>query len=153
MEQKENAERLLGIIFSGLGISFLAAGIFIGNLKRVCFSWSSVSSEPPFLIPGALFLIRYFQNAHSRRQIIASGRTVMAEITEILSDTSLIINGENPWYFNCVFIDPQTGAHHVFRSANLTGSPSFRLQGTLLKVYVDLKHPDVYYVDTASVLH
>lgn len=75
------------------------------------------------------------------------GRRVQARFQSVERNTSLEVNGRNPWRILCQWQDPATGLLHVFKSQNLWFDPAPYVQVQELTVFVDPTNPKRYVVD------
>jgi hypothetical protein len=80
-------------------------------------------------------------------QLRASGMPIQAKVTEFYLDTSLTVNGRNPWRVVCQAVHPATGQMQSFRSEALWAYPNTDLAGREVRVFVDPAHPDRHLVD------
>lgn len=86
------------------------------------------------------------KNEASLRQ---NGHLVQAELQQVEINKALEVNGTNPFRIVAQWHDARTNELFVFRSANLWFDPSKFVQGRKIQVYVDLKNPSKYHVDTS----
>ena len=56
----------------------------------------------------------------------------------------------NPYFIVCKYVEAN-GKEYLFKSKSLLYNPSALITEKQLKVYVDLKNPKKYYVDTSLI--
>ena len=114
---------MLSVILCGLGAVFSSFGI-------VAVVWKGVSGR---------------KNAWLRE----NGRRIQAEITRVELNTSLEVNGANPYRIACQWLDPARNEMHIFHSANIWFDPTNYIPGNTIEVLVDPDNPRRYAVETA----
>ena len=78
-----------------------------------------------------------------------NGRRIQAEITGVELDTSLTVNGANPYRILCQWLDPAKNEMHVFHSGHIWYDPTNYITGKTLEVLVDPNNPHRYTVETS----
>ena len=111
----------LALVFGGLGTVFSAIG------------------------GGILFYL--FRKHQIAAQLRATGLPIQAKVLDCYLDTSLRVNGRNPWRVACEATHPATGRPQIFRSEALWVDPSADLTGKQVRVLVDPARPNRYLVD------
>ena len=76
-----------------------------------------------------------------------SGSPVLAEFTGVERNTSLSVNGRNPWQVHAKWHNPTTNEIHLFASDNIWFDPSDYMTEKHLTVFVDDADADRYYID------
>ena len=77
-----------------------------------------------------------------------NGRRIQAEFTRELN-TSLEVNGSNPYRIVCQWLDPVKNEMHIFNSANIWFDSTNYIPGKTIEVLVDPNNPRRYDVETA----
>ena len=117
---------LLPMVFSGLGLVFAAIG---------------------FTMVGRSLW---------RRKVIArlrqNGLAIQAEFLEFYRDTTMQVNGRNPFRVTCQAKHPANGQMQVFKSEPLWDGLPLRLEGKKLRVLVDPQDARHHYVDLSEYL-
>jgi hypothetical protein len=113
---------LLSVILCGLGVVFSSFGI-------VAVVWKGFKTR---------------ENAWLEK----NGRRIQAEITRVELNTSLNVNGANPYRIVCQWLDPAKNEMHIFNSANIWFDPTNYVPGKTIEVLVDANNPHRYAVET-----
>ena len=146
---------LIGLIFAPIGLLFLVLGILIPAEKiegsALAFKGVFCGTGGLFLVLGILFLFLTVQKNSRIKALIAAGNYIMADFAGASLDTSVTVNGQNPYRAQFQFTDP-LGMVHVFRSGILMTDPTPMLAGRQVRVYVDQENYDNYYADIDSVM-
>lgn len=79
----------------------------------------------------------------------ANGRRIVAEFTRVELNTSLQVNGRNPYRIQCQWLDLSRNEVHIFHSGNLWFDPTQFVQQKTLIVLMDPDNPHRYEVDTS----
>lgn len=83
------------------------------------------------------------------RELLATGQRVEARVTEVALDTSLAVNGVNPFRIVAQWRDPNVNQVRLFRSARIWFDPTEYLPpGGHIGVFIDPANPKRYVVDT-----
>lgn len=153
---------IIGLVFAPLGLIFILVGIGLtiyGNDHS-----ANVTGDPQlfllifggigglFLLLGMIFLVLLLRRRSLHRQLFAEGHYVMAQVTSVMPNYSVRVNGRCPYVAECSFTDPETGVLHLFRSRNIFFDPTTLLMDAQVPVYCrrgDYRH---YYVDVDAVL-
>jgi hypothetical protein len=77
------------------------------------------------------------------------GRRVQARFQAVERNTSLEVNGRNPWRIVCQWQDPTTRLVHLFKSRNLWFDPTPYVRAQELTVFVDPRRPKRHLVDVS----
>lgn len=96
---------------------------------------------------------RAVDKAYRRKvqRLLATGKVVDAEITDISEDTEKSMNGRHPIIISCRFVAPD-GRIHLFRSASFWYESYEINPKKKVRVYMDRNNPSDYYVDVDSVV-
>jgi hypothetical protein len=156
-----SAEMLIGGIFAFIGATFAAIGILFfifGDPHSVSGSFDDPKKNFIFLcgmftfmgliffVVGMAFLIRMIKAGMKAKKLVQNGSRIYAKITGVCADTSIVINGRNPFYAICEYEDPYTLEKKTFKSKSFDTDLN-RAIGTTVTVYVDQTNRDLYYVD------
>lgn len=98
---------------------------------------------------GAGMLVYSWMKARSTAYLKDKGTEVLAKFSSVEQNTSLTVNGRNPFRIVCQWQHPQTGDLHVFRSDNLWFDPSNHIERDTVPVLVDESNLKRYWVDTS----
>lgn len=149
------ARLIVGIVFTAIGIIYLAVGIplyfFLPDRDSRIFTYTFGGLGMVFLILGIVFLALEIQKKRHCNRLLRDGNYITAEISEISLDYSIRVNRRYPYTVICRYQD-MTGTVHMFKSRNLYFNPEPLLQGQTVKIYVDGKDFRHYYMDIDEVL-
>jgi len=151
-------------ILNSLGNLFLLIGLF-GNVMGLLiwlinpnmwlFSIIFCGVISTFLIAGAVCKMIHSIKKNKKESLITANKYVYAEIIDVDINVYQKVQIDrismNPYFIICKYID-ETGKEYLFKSHSLLYNPSALISTKQLKVYVDLKNPKNYYVDTNSIL-
>ncbi|MBD5465296.1 MAG: DUF3592 domain-containing protein [Lachnospiraceae bacterium] len=113
---------LVAILLTGIGIVFSCVGI----------------------IP----MIFAAKKKQKRKHLLANGRVLHATVERVGRNTSITVNGQNPYVIYCSWKDEYADVLYRFKSDNLWTDPSFLFDsGSEINVYVDGNDFSKYYVD------
>ena len=100
-------------------------------------------------------MIIYSTKKGKKEKVIANGKYIYADIVDIDVNVYQKVQIDrismNPYFIVCKYVEAN-GKEHLFKSKSLLYNPSALITEKQLKVYVDLKNPKKYYVDTSSIL-
>jgi len=102
-----------------------------------------------FTAPGIGFVVWKRASDRKNEWLHLNGRRIQAEIARVELNTSLTVNGSNPYRIVCQWLDPASNQMHVFHSANIWYDPTNYLPGKALEVLVDPDNPRRYTVETS----
>lgn len=154
------AQVMIGIIFSLIGLPFLIIGIYFafhmvwlsdhgsGDVRLLPVIFCLLGGI--FVLIGGCFLVWVWRKKQKIREVIEGGNSVNAIVSQIVMDSGVEINGQNPYRVICQYQDPQ-GTLHIFRSGDIMFNPG-DLTGKYVRVYVEAGNLDHYYVDIDSIL-
>jgi len=108
------------------------------------------------ILLSVAFIITFIKIKKKRRhkELMASGRKIYADITEITKNFSYTVNGRSPFLIVCKWVDPSTGLFYFFRSENIWFNPQPILEEKGIKslaVYIDRESPKKYAVSLEEV--
>lgn len=102
---------------------------------------------------GIIPLIIFHRKKARKKYLLANGRVLHATVERIDRDTSLAVNGQNPYVIYCTWKDEYTDVLYRFKSENLWTDPGYAFdKGSEITVYVDGKDYSRYYVEAEKVL-
>jgi hypothetical protein len=102
-----------------------------------------------FTAPGIGFMVWKRFSDQKNAWLRQNGRRILAEITIVELNTSLEVNGRNPFRIVCQWLDPARNEMHVFHSSNIWYDPTQFITEKTLEVLVDPDNPRRYSVDTS----
>ena len=142
----------LGILFTALGIVFVAAG---GTLALLVAPLLGLVALPGgiFLVLGLAFLGTIARIRRDRTWLQENGRIIEADILGVQYDTRVRVNGRCPLVLQCQAVNPADGKVYVFESDSLWFDPTPFLDGqTTMPVLVDPDDYHRYQMLTAGIL-
>ena len=146
-----SATDIVGMIFAPLGLFFALLGLMLRGADRL-FLLIFGGMGLIFLLTGTAMLLFGWQKRKLLRRIVAEGHFITATVTSVQPNYNVRVNGRCPYFAECCFTDPVTGAIHLFRSQNIYFDPTSLLLDASVRVYCkdgDYRH---YYVDVNSLL-
>lgn len=96
---------------------------------------------------GILYGRRYL--AARAEDLRRRGTPVQADYQSVERNTSLAINGRNPWRIVAQWKNPSTDELHLFHSQNLWFDPTTHINTKQITVYLDRKNPKRYFMDVS----
>jgi len=102
-----------------------------------------------FTGPGIGFLVWKRASDRKNAWLHQNGRRIQAEIARVEQNTSLTVNGANPYRIVCQWLDPASNQIHVFHSANIWYDPTNYITVKALEVLVDPNNLHRYTVETS----
>lgn len=84
-------------------------------------------------------------------RLLRSGQRVTAEITAVVRDETLEVNGEHPWVIRCIATLPGEGAPRNFTSRRFWYDPSPHFPARTVSVCYDPRRPEDFVVDTGDL--
>jgi hypothetical protein len=85
--------------------------------------------------------------ARADDRLLHEGVPVDADLQGVDTNTSLTVNGRNPFRITAQWQDPATSRVYVFVSHNIWFDPSKYVTGKNIRVYIAPGNPKRYYVD------
>jgi hypothetical protein len=79
--------------------------------------------------------------------LMAYGSAIQTDLQGVDRNTSLTVNGRNPWRVTSQWLDPASNKLRIFHSENLWFDPAKFLTAKQVTVLVDPKDPKRYYMD------
>lgn len=142
----------LGILFTALGIVFVAAG---GTLALLVAPLLGLVALPGgiFLVLGLAFLGTIARIRRDRTWLQENGRIIEADILGVQYDTRVRVNGRCPLVLQCQAVNPADSKVYVFESDSLWFDPTPFLENRdKMPVLVDPDNYHRYQVLTEDVL-
>ena len=142
----------LGILFTALGIVFVAAG---GTLALLVAPLLGLVALPGgiFLVLGLAFLGTIARIRRDRTWLQENGRIIEADILGVQYDTRVRVNGRCPLVLQCQAVNPADGKVYVFESDSLWFDPTPFLENRdKMPVLVDPDNYHRYQVLTEGIL-
>ncbi|MBQ8281540.1 MAG: hypothetical protein IJZ25_03955 [Lachnospiraceae bacterium] len=161
MDLKKTQKLLFGIFaFVGTGLMIGGVCTLIGPLITGNFSMINLFPAFMMMFMGAIFglvgwipLINIKKNDKKHQYLMQNGRILEAKIESIYLDTSMSVNGYNPYVVTCIYKDEFTGQEFRFKSHRIwDGSIGMAQVGGNIKVHVDPVNYHEYYVNPESAL-
>lgn len=118
------------------------------------FFWIFGGVGAAFLLVVFILLANRLAKRRQRQWLLQHGERVGATISGIERNYTTHINGRNPYFIECWWQDPRTGAVHTFRTDNFMRNPDPVLQAwnvTQLPVYLDREKPKRYHIDLSQL--
>jgi hypothetical protein len=115
--------------------SLWGATVIVGGLGTV------------FLLIGALLIIVPRMNARADDRLRHEGVPVDADLQSVDLNTTVTVNGRNPFRITAQWQDPTTSRVYVFVSRNIWFDPSKYITGKSVRVFIAQGNPKRYYVD------
>lgn len=101
-----------------------------------------------FSCAGIIPMVFVAKKKQKRKRLLANGRVLHATVERVGRNTSIAVNGQNPYVIYCSWKDEYTDVLYRFKSDNLWTDPSFLFDsGSEINVYVDGNDFSKYYVD------
>lgn len=150
------ALKILGIVFSLIGaILLIVVAILLstGVAKMtgyfIIIPFSVVGGT--FFFIGIIFCIVTVRKEKIARRLMENGNYIMAQITEVVPNYNVTVNGRSPYVVYCQYQDI-TGTVHIFRSRDIFFDPETLFKSEHVRVYVDNDNFKKYYVDIDEIL-
>jgi len=80
---------------------------------------------------------------------MAYGNAIQTDFQGVERNTSLKINGKNPWRITSQWLDPASNKLRVFHSENLWFDPTRFTTAKTVTVLLDPKNPKRYHMDVS----
>lgn len=100
-----------------------------------------------FLLIGALLVIVPRMGARADDRLRHEGVPVDADLQSVDLNTTVTVNGRNPFRITAQWQDPATSRMYVFVSRNIWFDPSKYITGKSVRVFIAQGNPKRYYVD------
>jgi hypothetical protein len=135
---------LIKWLFLAIGLGFLVGAICADSEAKLVLTIMGVIFAG---VGGGLIAFGRW-SVQKEADLRQNGQLVEAEFQQVEVNTSLEVNGENPFRIVAQWHDTANDRLHVFRSANLWFDPADHVQ-EWIPVYIDLKNPKRYHMDTS----
>ncbi|HNP94612.1 MAG TPA: hypothetical protein PKJ63_03255 [Cyclobacteriaceae bacterium] len=146
--------KMFGIIFLIVGMSIFFAGLVWFQLEydHIMEGVIEAMIGPAVLLfvgfvfssIGAAVFYHHISQRKKRDLLMRTGRKIQARVTEIVSNTSITVNGRHPYIVTCAA--NVSGKDLTFQSANIFASVLLN-KGDELPVYIDFRDPGKYWVE------
>ncbi|MBE5807040.1 MAG: hypothetical protein E7317_01695 [Clostridiales bacterium] len=150
---------ILGAIFLPLGLIFLALGVLLwrfgagtGPDDPQIFLYAFGGEGLVFAVAGACLLCLDMRRRARLRDAYEGGHCVMADITGVVEQRHVRVNGRHPFVVECRYTDPSTGDVHIYHSRYLYVDVTDLLRSAQVPVYTDRRSFDTGFVDIDAVL-
>jgi hypothetical protein len=100
-----------------------------------------------FTAVGGGMLLSWHGGKRKKDYLMAYGTAIQTDLQGIERNTSLEVNGKNPWRITSQYLDPATNKVRVFHSENLWFDPSRFVTAKQMTVLLDPKNPKRYHMD------
>ncbi len=152
---KKHPYFILGIVFSCIaGVDLLVLLILMYVLGKTANSTVlAIAVGVPgiqFLVFGGIglgFLWRVRRNGQQREELVANGYFQTASVIRIEPVFHVTVNGRHPYRVICRL--ERDGTCHEYQSDLCPGDP-YLSPGDPVRVYLDRRNDDVFYVDVES---
>lgn len=151
IKKEINSSSIIGFVLTFIGLIWVILGVALSGLSGFVF-WIFGVLGAVFLGAGLSYLYFYKKNIDKHQTLFDEGKYVMAQIQSILRDETVEINGSHPYYAICSFINPDDNKEYTFRSSNYTENLNKVLNSNEVRVYINPKNLDEYYVDLESII-
>ena len=98
---------------------------------------------------GGILLAVKIGAARTNARLRQNGLRIQAQLTQVVLNRAVRVNGMHPYRILCQGFDPVTNSNRVFQSANVWVDPAPYVTGRTLDVLIDRDRPRRYLVDTA----
>lgn len=116
------------------GITLICMGVFV-----LCMT-----------VPTIISILRKRGRA---KNLLEQGVVISATVEAVDYDTSLTVNGKNPYQIICSYVDESTGKRYTFKSDSVWENINEVLNpGDLVRVYVQPNDYNQYHVDVETLL-
>jgi hypothetical protein len=96
---------------------------------------------------GGAFVVAEVRKRRLREWLRQFGTRIEAKYTGVMFDTSVRLDGRQPWRLTAQWQDPATGRVHVFESDMLFFDPTDYVQRETVDVWIDPRAPRRYHLD------
>lgn len=159
-----------GTTYERVRIMEYSSGMYVGkSISLLCDPENpgNVETESRFLIITIMLTVMgigfscvgiipmgfEIKKKRKRKRLLSNGRVLYAAVERIGLNTSITVNGQNPYVIYCYWRDEYGDVQYRFKSDNLWTDPSVLFdRGSEIKVYVDENDFGTYYVDAERAL-
>lgn len=144
---------IIGSIFMTIGLLFLVVVAILhiydpGTIKILGLIFGIIGVV--FFFIGLVFMVVCIFAGNKKKKLLATGQKVYAEVTGGDYCYNVQVGRRHPFYLECKYVDPVTGATYLYRSETTWTDPTYYI-GQSVDVYVDRENPKRYYVDVESL--
>lgn len=107
-----------------------------------------------FFLIGSVVLIVQIKNGKKQKQVLSYNYIIQANIIGFAIDTTMRVNGRNPYKLEATYINPNDGKMYTYRSESIWAdlTPILQqMQITTIPVYVNPNNYAEYVVDISSL--
>ncbi|HDU8582218.1 MAG: DUF3592 domain-containing protein [Morganella morganii] len=101
----------------------------------------------PFALIGSLPFIIMAVRKKSGKHLLQAGTPVRVKMTGVISNTTISINGRNPYQIEAQLHNPADNTLTFYYSTNLGFDPTPYIHQEYATVYLDKRNPRKYYMD------
>ncbi len=103
-----------------------------------------------FAVVGAFLLRSSIKGKRGKKRLLESGTKLTGRITNVVADTKIRINGQNPCKAECEVTDPATGEKYLYSSDGVMND-LYSFIGASVDVYIDPSDKSKSYIDLESI--
>jgi uncharacterized protein DUF3592 len=118
-----------------------------GSLWSGCLILAGLGAT--FSLAGYSILRARKAGTKKRDYLMAYGNAIQTDVQGVERNTSVAINGRNPWRITSQYLDPATNKVRVFHSENLWFDPAKFVTSKQVTVLLDPKDPQRYHMDVS----
>lgn len=161
IQSPQKVLKILGIVFSLIGLSFLLAAVTILTLNRAGVTQSNPVVCFVFTVDGLMFsaigisfLVCTSYQKRLKKRLIENGKKIIADVEDVVCNHFMTYNRHHPYIIHCAWRNPDDGITYHFRSEPIMFNPGKILQDkkiVSLPVYIDQNNIKKYYVGIDAV--
>jgi len=153
MKQK-NTVKFIFRIFLAIGIFLTAVTILVLVFAKDLFPVFIVGFQAViWLSIGSVGLLTIRKKQLRREELLANGRRVIADVTDIYLDRRFQVNGRHPFRIACQYVDEGAKIIHTFQSEELWFDPRPLMVDDQVEVCIDGYDFRHYAVNTQKLLN
>lgn len=134
-----------------VGVLYLESAPFQARLDSFFSVWGATVVLVPlgaiFLLIGGLMIIVPRMRARADDRLVHEGVAIDADLQGVDLNTTVTINGRNPYRISAQWQDPATSRVYVFVSRDIWFDPTKFITGKSVRVFIAPNNPKKYYVD------
>jgi len=100
-----------------------------------------------FFVVGFAIIIASIRKAKKKDYLLQHGVRIYSQFQSVSKNTSMKVNGRNPYIIISQWQDPTTKKMHVFESDNIWFNPEDHIHKDTIMVYIEPKNPAHYFMD------
>lgn len=100
-----------------------------------------------FFLIGSVIIFAGISSKKKREYLLMHGQLIHAKLQEVGLNTSLSVNGRNPYLILGQWLDPATNQMHIFESDNIWFDPQEFIKTDTIPVYIAPGNPKKYWMD------